>query len=158
MPTGSRPTTPPRASVFAAALRLLGRREYTTAEIRSRLVARGYPVADVEQAVRRLQDEGALDDRRAGAVHVRQAEAKGRGRYRIARELSRRGVDESLVTDLLAARSDEQEVRLIEQVLARRRTPSHLAPKARHALIRHLLGRGFAMDTIRAALGRHETD
>lgn len=147
-----------RATAFVAGLRLLGRRDYASAEIRTRLTARGYPSAEIEAAVARLQSDGSLDDRRAAAAHARQSALKGRGRKRIAIELARRGVDADVIDDVLASTSEDDEVRSIRRVLARRRGPTNLTADARRALIRHLLRRGFAMDAIRRALGRGDDE
>ena len=86
------------ASARTAALRLLSRRDYTTHELRAKLVDRDYSEAEVAECVDGLQGQGLLDDRRAAAAHVRTASrVKNRGRLRIQRELEARGLARDVI-------------------------------------------------------------
>src|SRR5215211_1059950 len=85
------PPSQPTGSPRGAALRLLGRREYTRTELRTRLLEKGYDQRLVDEALDQLAADKWLDDRRVAAAHVRtSSRLKGRGRRRIQRELEHR--------------------------------------------------------------------
>jgi regulatory protein len=145
--------TPPAVSARTTALRLLGRRDYTAAELSSRLLRRGYLEEDVQKAVADLAADGSLDDARAAFAHVRTAAAvKGRGRLRIRRELEARGVSRAITQDALSQLSEDDDRRAIEKILARRRGGGPLDAAGRRKLFQQLLRRGFSASTITAAL------
>ncbi len=130
---------------------------YTVAELRSRLVARGYPPDDTDRALETLVAERLADDRRAALAHIRTgSRIKGRGRHRLRRELEARGVDPDLVSDLLAGHSETDELAAATQVLARKRPAGRLSMADRRRLFQHLLRRGFSADLIARVLSlRH---
>jgi regulatory protein len=151
-PSGSPATL---KTVRASALALLARRDYTAAELTTRLEDRGLDPALVAAAIADLRDTGAIDDRRTADAHARRARAiKGRGRYRIARELAARGISDDLIDDALRQWTPDDEFATIRRILTRRRLPDSLTIKERQRWFRHLLGRGFDADLIRRALGR----
>lgn len=132
---------------------LLGRRDYTAAELQNTLSVRGYPDDEVTAAIARLAEDKLIDDRRVAAAFVRTAvQVKGRGRHRIQRELEARGVNRALIQELIASLAPDDEAAAIEQVLARRRTPARPSTAERRRLFQHLLRRGFSVDGISKAL------
>jgi regulatory protein len=138
-----------------AALRLLGRREYTAEELRTRLLDRGYAEAGVALVLSELAADRSLDDRRVAAAHVRTASAlKGRGRHRIQRELEARGIARDVIRDVLDAVPAGDEAALVERFLTRKRLPARLGPAERRRLFQQLLRRGFPTEAIVAALKR----
>jgi regulatory protein len=135
------------------ALRLLGRRDFTTAELEKRLLARGFPPEDVQETLSALATEGVLDDRRVAAAHIRTSgRVKHRGRQRIRLELESRGVDAALIRELLAELPAEEERGAIDEFLRRRRVPPHLTLDERRRVFQQLLRRGFAAEAIARAL------
>lgn len=156
MPASRRPAGASGASAGparAAALRLLGRREYTRAELVRKLSERGYAPADVESTLQRLAGEGLLDDRRVAAAHVRVASrVKGRGRLRIARELDARGIDADIVRETLAALPEEEDAEALARILSRRNVPPRLSMAERRKVFQQMLRRGFPSDAIARAL------
>jgi regulatory protein len=158
MPARRRPPAgSPAGSARTAALRLLGRRDYTIAELTARLTDREYPADEVEAALQRLAGEGLVDDRRVAASFVRVASrVKGRGRIRIERDLIARGVAPAIVRETLAALPEEEDVEAIERLLARRTLPNRLPIADRRRLFQQLLRRGFPADAIAKALRARE--
>ena len=154
----ARPATPqsrPAGAVRLAALRLLGRRDYTTAELTTRLIDRGYVPEEVAATVARLIADGSLDDRRAARNHVRIAtQVKSRGRVRILGELRARGIDETVAHEMLSDVSAEDDRRAIERFLARQPTGGPPSPAIRNRLFRKLLRRGFPANAIAAVLNK----
>jgi regulatory protein len=141
----------PRTSARVAALRLLGRRDYTAQELREKLAARGHPSEDIDRTLQALAAEGLQSDERAAAASVRSA-TRGRGRHRIGRELEARGVARDLVRRLVAGIAPEDEAAAIAAILARKRWPAAPTRDDRRRMFQHLLRRGFPADAIHRAL------
>ena len=141
------------SSARVLALRLLSRRDYTTAELRAKLLSREYPHDEIDEALRRLTAEGLLDDRRAAVSHVRRASGvKGRGRHRIERELESRGIDRTTARELAGSLPAADETAAIERFLARKRLTPPLSSADRRRVFQQLLRRGFPADAIARAL------
>lgn len=148
--TSSPPADPPRL----AALRLLGRRDYTAAELTARLIDRGYTQADVAQAVQRLVAERAIDDPRTARAYAESAaRIKGRGRLRIRRELEARGIAKAIIEDVLAtAIPEDAEASAIRKFLTKRRVTEDSPPADRRRVYQQLIRRGFSSRAISKAL------
>lgn len=132
------------------------RREYTAAELRQRLLDRGYTPETADDCVARLTADRTLDDRRVAALHIRTArDIKGRGRLRIERELSQRGIAPALAHELLADLPKDDDQAQIARILARKRLPARLSLAERRRIFQHLLRRGFPADAIGKALRAH---
>jgi regulatory protein len=151
----ARPATSPRL----AAIRLLGRRDYTAHELRTKLTDRGYPAAEIDETLRQLAAEGLQSDERAAAAFVQSASRnRRRGRLRIARELAARGVDRALVQRLTGQLGAEDDAAAIAAVLTRKRWPAAPTLVQRRRMFQHLLRRGFSADAIATALRHREDD
>jgi len=146
-------------SARAAAVALVSRRDYTTAELASRLEEKGYDAEAVADALADLQAGRFLDDRRVAAAHVRTAAAiKGRGRVRIARELAARGVSRAVIDAALQGVQPDDELAAVTRILARKRWPATPTMAERQRMFRHLLARGFPADIIGKAIGPRRFD
>ena len=81
-----------RPGAHTEGLKLLARRELSVEGVRARLEDRGYSPDDIAEALARLLESGALDDRRVARAYARTAaHVKGRGRLRINQELLHMG-------------------------------------------------------------------
>ena len=149
-----RDTPPPDpGSSHLAALRLLGRRDYTSAELRSRLIEKRHDADEVEATIVRLRADGWLNDQRVALAHVRTAaNLKGRGPLRIRRELEARGLDAATVRQSTETVSDEDVETAIRRFLSRKRLPSPIPLDQRQRLFQQLLRRGFPAAAIGKAL------
>lgn len=142
----------------ATALRLLTRRDYTTSELRTKLLDREIPEDEVMSVLAELAESGALNDRRVAEAFVRSASAlKGRGRIRISRELEQRGVDRAIIREALANLPVADETTSIRRYLERKRLPARLSPAEHRRVFGQLVRRGFSADLIATAL-RNRTD
>jgi regulatory protein len=136
-----------------AALRLLGRRDYTAAEIERRLLDRGYPADQVQSAIDGLRADGAIDDERAARAHLRTASTvKGRGRLRIRRELEARGIDRTTIEAVTADLSREDERAAVDRYVQRRTAGRPVDSAVRRRLYQQLIRRGYSGDVVRAVL------
>jgi regulatory protein len=113
--------TPP-PDPYSLSLRWLALRELTELQLRQRLAARRVSARSIDEVVRRLKTEGALDDRRSALAAARTAAlVKRHGRHRVAQHLAALGVAREValgVVQEVFAEIDEPE--MLEQALARR--------------------------------------
>lgn len=133
-------------SAYDRALKLLGRRPHLSAELRRKLAARGYEVAEVEKALAGLAADGYLDDAQLVRDEVERLRGRrGLGRAAIAARLGRRGAIREDLEAALAGVSDEEELETARQEAGRwlrGRRPEGAA------LARHLSRRGFGSHAI----------
>jgi regulatory protein len=147
----------PTSSVRGAALTLLGRRDYTAAELKERLIEKGYDKGEVEEQIEALTADGSLDDERVAAAYVRVAsQVKGRGRMRIRQELIARGIAKTTVEAVLAELPADDEDAAIRKFLSRKRVPEKLDQHARNKVFQQLMRKGFSADAISKALRNRE--
>lgn len=149
-----------RIAVLDRALRLLSVRGRATTELsRALLRAKDRPAADdVKWAIRRLTEQGYLDDARFADQFVRdRAVARGWGKGRLRQELRRRGVAAAHVEPALSQADEDAAVddsRSAREVARKwRRTHSARDPdRDRQRLYGFLARRGFSPDVIRDAM------
>jgi regulatory protein len=157
-PADDGPGTSDAPDAYVLALRLLSRRELTTSELRARLAKRDLPEQEIEAAIARLASDGTLDDRRAAATIARtHAAIKGRGRFRVERELMARGISSEVASAALdEVFSDTPEPELLEKALRRRLRAGHITDPAQfRRLYQYLLRLGFPSGAIAALLKKH---
>ena len=143
-------------SAYLDGLRLLGRRELSVKELRDRLIDREHPPDDIDRAIVRLLETGALDDARVARAYARTASGvKGRGRLRVMRELNAMGIARDTAGEALAeVFADVDERAVIARALQKKmRGRPRIADAAEHArLYQYLMRQGFTPAGITAAL------
>ena len=148
-------------SAHTEGLKLLARRELPVEGVRARLLDRGFDAGEVEAALARLQESGALDDARVARAYARTAASvKGRGRLRIMRELLQMGIAQEVAGDALGeVFGDLDERSLIAQAIQKKlRGRTKLADQREYArLYQFLLRQGFSPAGVVAALRRFRT-
>lgn len=114
-------------ALYEYALRALGRRSHTLAELEAKLTRRSSSEREVSGVLSRLRDQGYLDDERVAEAHsVLRRDHALVGQKRVLAELRRRGVEESLAERAVADAYEElDESELARQFL--RRKFGHLA-------------------------------
>jgi regulatory protein len=144
--------------VLEAALRFLEARQRSAAEVRRRLLLRGYRADLVEGAVERLTELGMIDDAAFARAWVESRDrARPRGERALRQELRMKGLDRAVVDETLAEREVERPDADAEA--ARRLLERHAAalarvadPRARRQRAYALLARnGFDPETSAAA-------
>ncbi len=147
----------PLPSAWEKAVDLLARRERSVAELRRGLLQRGYPADEVEAALGRLQERGALDDRRLAERFARsRIERAGLGRHRVRQALRQRGVGRGDREDGLARALDQvSEAEALERAARLYWTRrAKVEPRERlRGLWAFLLRRGFPAELVSARLG-----
>jgi regulatory protein len=164
--------------VREAALNILSYRARTRAELKRKLMGKGFHLARVEPCLDRLERRGLLDDEAVAAAFVRdRIRLRPRGKLRLTQELRTKGIPQNVagrVVDDVLEQEEVTEGDLVRQVVsgwlsrqgagtvqalgARERTPA--SGKARRRLQGYLARRGFAssalsraMDVVREFLG-----
>ncbi|MCV7400653.1 recombination regulator RecX [Mycobacterium fragae] len=133
----------------ALCLRLLTARARTRAELAGQLAKRGYPDDVATQVLDRLADVGLVDD--AGFaeqwVHSRRVNA-GKGKRALAAELRTKGVDDDVITEVLAGLKPAAERGRAEKLVRARLRREPLgndndAVRASRRLVAMLARRGY---------------
>jgi len=157
LPSDDAPEDPGKR-VRRAALRMLERREFSAAELRRRLAAKGVEEAEAGAAIADLGARGLQSDARFAESMVRARVSRGYGPLRIAAELKARGVADAIGREALEAWTGEWAALAAQ---ARRKRFGVLVPREwseRARQQRFLEYRGFEQDHIRSAMGEAEID
>jgi regulatory protein len=136
---------------------LLSRREFSSAELHSRLAGQGFDAQLLEALVTELREERLLDDARYATLFVRSHAERGQGPRRIRSELKQAGLDEATIARALDSAPDFHA--LARELRARRfgaDVPVDWPERARQS--RFLQYRGFSNDHIASALGSSGAD
>jgi regulatory protein len=144
------------ADAYTYALTLLARRELCEAQIRERLVRRGFSPEEVDTAAARLHADRSLDDDRTARAFARtETRLKHRSRLWILQRLHRMGIARGTAASAVSAVfEDLDEQDLLDATLDRRlRGGASVAdPAVQRRLHRYLLAQGFDAGRIVATL------
>ena len=146
-------------TAYSTALKMLGRRELSAAQVRSRLADRGYATPDIDAALARLRESGAIDDARVARAYARTASAvKRRGRLRVAGELHAMGIDRDVVAEAVAevfGAADDERVLIDAAIRKKMRGRQVRTVQERARLYQFLVRQGFTPAAVSAALRRN---
>jgi regulatory protein len=134
------------------ALRLIGRRPRSRAELDRRLGEWGLSEADSAAVLDRLTAVGLVDDDALAGAVVSARRADGYGRLRVGHDLDRLGIGR----DMAAVRAEttaEAELERARAALGARRAPGTADAGGVRRAAAYLTRRGFDADTVAAALG-----
>ncbi|MGS2744480.1 regulatory protein RecX [Halomonas sp. LS-001] len=137
------------------AIALLARREYSRAELASKLAAKQVPPDEIDACLEDLAAREWQSDSRFAASFIRTRILRGQGKRRIESELHQRGVDSATIQAALSDVVEQEAVdwfELAREVLEKRFDSAGESPKERAKRERFLLGRGFDFEQIRYAL------
>lgn len=154
---------PSAGETYQRSLTLLARRDHSVAELRRKLLAKGFPVAMVDESLELLVRQGYLDDRRFAQRWAESALASGRFvGPRLLLELQRRGVAREIAQEAVAAAGAEHGERQLLAALTAKRfaafDPQSASLQERRRVYAFLLRRGFSPDAIRAFFGGSDYD
>jgi regulatory protein len=135
------------------AMNLVARKPRSESEIRRTLLthAAAFEPSEVDAAMARLRDLGAVDDSRWAASYVAQPRANGRGARLLRRELGQRGVQDADATEALDGR-DEGAAALAAALKRTRSLRGLDREAARRRLYDFLRRRGFDDSVARRAM------
>ena len=141
---------------YADALKLLGRREFSEAQLRQRLARRKHDIDAIDQAIERLREEKSIDDARLAETIARsETSVRKRGKLRVRQKIEGAGIERDIarrVVDEVFADLDAD--RLLDAALAKRLRPGNdiADDRAFNRLYRYLVGQGFEPDRVIALL------
>jgi regulatory protein len=147
-------------SAYNYALNLLAARPYSTQTLRRKLIQKEYPAADADDAIRRLVDNGLLNDAKYAEQYARsKILMTGASKRRLQQELYRKGIKGELATTAIANVIEQEEIdpaALIERVAKKKlASMGDLDPMIlRRRLFAFLARRGYDIDEIKAVVGR----
>ena len=132
------------------ALWLLGRREWSAKELRTRLKSKGYSESEVDDCLEFCRNHALQSDERFAASRTRMR-SNSHGNRRILQELTQKGVSPETSSVALAEAGDEGD----RAYRAAQRYAGHeMTVAMKSKAWRFLASRGFGSDTIKAALRR----
>jgi regulatory protein len=148
---------------LAAALRILTRRDMSSAELSRRVTGRGFTEALAGETVARLQEMGYLDDRRFARQWAESAIRNGRGYGpRLRLDLARQRVPDEIAAEVLASLAAEyDETDTLATLLARKFTgfnPSSATDREKRRVVQYLQRRGFSIAAIFEAFRKKQTE
>lgn len=148
-----------RDNPWSTALRMLTRRDHSQAELRKKLIDKGFDAELVHTTMQRCAELGYLDDARFALTRATSLMNRGRAvGHRILADLRRRGISEELaVQALAAAREAYDEDTLLTNLLARKFPDFNYktAPASeKRRVVNFLQRRGFVTDRILDQLTR----
>ena len=145
------------ADPYQIAMRLLSYRWRSEQELRERLEKRGIGPAEIDETVRRLVEEGWIDDERFAKEFVR-SRSRRHGRRRIGTDLRRYGIERDAASSALEEElSQEDEDAVLREAairkirtLTRRYGNDYTASEVgRRKLAGFLLNRGYPATAVR---------
>ncbi len=146
------------ASAYADALRLLGRRDHFRSELLERLLSKGHPPDEVDEAVARCEAAGVVDDARLAARFVElRAVERGWGPVRLELELRKRGAPAEIAAEASHLEDADLESALETAVTRASRRAGDgwwRVGEARARMVSSLIRRGFSADDARRAVER----
>jgi SOS response regulatory protein OraA/RecX len=148
-------------AAYRTVLRALERRAYARNDLARRLVRRAHPREAVEAALDRAAAVGLLDDAKFALHYVQTRAARGRGPFRVLRDLLALGVERSLIERAIAeewpADADRSAAPRALAAQRARQLGDLPRPVKRRRLLAFLARRGYtgseAIDAVREAVG-----
>ncbi len=149
--------TPPTAYNYA--LNLLSARPYSTSALYRKLIQKKYSAADADDAIRRLVDNGLLNDAKYAEQYARSKILSiGSSKRRLQQDLYRKGIKGDIATTAIANVLEQEEIDpavVIERVAKKKLAQlGDLEPLVlRRRLFAFLARRGYDLDEIKAIVG-----
>ena len=150
--------TPP--SAYNYALNLLSARPYATRALHRKLIQKQYSAADADDVIRRLVDNGLLNDAKYAEQYARSKMlSTGTSKRRVQQDLYRKGIAGDLATNAIANVLESEEIdpaAVIERVARKKLAQlGDLEPLViRRRLFAFLARRGYGVDEIKAVVSR----
>ena len=146
--------TRPRPTAYNYALNLLAARPYSSSALRRKLGQKEYEAADADDAIRRLLDNGLLDDAKYAEQFARSKMlSTGASKRRVTQDLYRKGIKGDVATQAIATVVEQDEIdpaAVIERVARKKLAQlGDLEPVVlRRRLFAFLARRGYDLDEI----------
>jgi len=149
-----------RPTAYNYALNLLSARPYAIKALHRKLIQKEYTTADADDAIRRLVDNGLLNDEKFAEQYARSKMlSTGASKRRLTQDLYRKGIKGDVAAAAIGNVIADEEIdtaALIEQVARKKLTQlGDLEPLVlRRRLFGFLARRGYDVDEIKAVVAR----
>ena len=157
----AKPADAPAGDAYDAAVRYLGGRPHTVAEIHRHLRSKKFEAETIDHAIDRLRAQRYVDDEAFARWWVEQRERfKPRGHRALRTELAQKGVGRDVVELVLGERAPDADVEQARRALSRPLTRWADMPDAekRRKIHGYLAARGFDYETIDEVTRREITE
>jgi regulatory protein len=150
--------TPP--SAYNYALNLLSARPYATRALHRKLIQKEYSAADADNAIRRLVDNGLLNDAKYAEQYARSRMlSAGTSKRRVQQDLFRKGIKADVATEAIANVVEQEEIdpAVAIEGVARKKLAQlgDLEPLVlRRRLFAFLARRGYDVDEIKRVVAQ----
>ena len=144
-----------RPTAYNYALNLLSARPYAVRALHRKLIQKEYSAADADEAIRRLVDNGLLDDEKYAEQYARsKILGTGASKRRLTQELYRKGIRGDVATNAIANVIADEEIdtaAVIDRVARKKLAQlGDLQPLVlRRRLFAFLARRGYDVDEIK---------
>jgi regulatory protein len=152
--------TRPGPTAYNYALNLLAARPYSSSALRRKLGQKEYSAADADDAIRRLLDNGLLNDAKYAEQFARSKMlSTGASKRRLTQDLYRKGIKGDVATQAIANVVEQDEIdpaAVIERVARKKLAQlGDLEPVVlRRRLFAFLARRGYDLDEIKSVVSR----
>jgi regulatory protein len=152
--------TRPAPTAYNYALVLLAARPYSAHALNRKLIQKRYEAADADDAIRRLLDNGLLNDAKYAEQYARgKMVSTGVSKRRLQQDLYRKGIKPDVATRAIANVVQEDGIdpaMVIEHVTRKKLAQlGDLEPKVlRRRLFAFLARRGYDLDEIKSVVSR----
>ena len=142
-------------TAYNYALNLLAARPYASRALHRKLIQKKYSAADADDVIRRLLDNGLLNDERFAEQYARSKMlSTGASKRRLTQDLYRKGIKGDVATSAIANVIDQDEIdpaAVIERVARKKLAQlGNLEPAVlRRRLFAFLARRGYDVDEIK---------
>ena len=142
------------AKAHSAAVRMLGQREHSCAELRQKLKRKfsALEASCIDSLIEEFVERGWLSDQRFAEVLVRSRANRGYGPHYIRRELAAKGIDNFQAENALES-TEADWFEIAAALIARRFPESGRDLQVWEKAVRFLQRRGFAGQVVRNTLG-----
>jgi len=147
------------SSVRAYAMRLLGFRSQSVAEMQRKMQRRKFSPQAIQEVIQELRRQGYLNDPRFAAEFVRSTiRRKEVGEFYLRQKLFERGIPDKIITDTLLKEYSLEKRRELAMQAAKRKAEEfrvklqRLSTKQRSQIASFLSSRGFSGDIIQDTL------
>jgi regulatory protein len=150
--------TRPPPSAYNYALNLLAARPYATRALHRKMIQKKYPAADADDVIRRLVDNGLLNDAKYAEQYARsKIMSTGASKRRLQQDLFRKGIAGEIATTAIASVIEQDEIdpsAVIERVAKKKLAQlGDLEPLVlRRRLFAFLARRGYGVDEIKSVV------
>jgi regulatory protein len=131
---------------FEKISRLVARRDYSTKQIKEKLIRAGFSLPETDAAIARAKECGYIDDMRFTRMYVFSKFNQGQGILRIKQQLKTLGIEGEFIDAFYADASSSSGLDEYERALRFLELHPTQSKNIRDASFRKLVNKGFSID------------